>query len=295
MTLTGFVKPVWLRKPVSQSVGKQAVLQVLVDKGVHTVCQGARCPNLSECFGRGTAAFLILGPACTRRCTFCAVDKGPVQEVRPEEPAALAAAAADMGLTHVVVTSVTRDDLPDGGADHFAKTVLALRCALPTATVEVLTPDFLGQESSLLCVLEARPDIFNHNLETVPRLYGVRPGADFNRSLGLLRLAKEHSPRVQTKSGLMLGMGETPEEVFQVLKCLAAVGCDKVTLGQYLSPSRHHHAVADYVTPDQFDDYRIAAEGFGITQVFSGPFVRSSYRAEEMISHSTPTLTRSLS
>ena len=250
---------------------------------LNTVCEGAKCPNRADCWHDSAAAFLILGDACTRDCRFCAIP----HEARPAapdagEPARLAEAAAAMGLRHVVVTSVTRDDLPDGGAGHFAATIREIRARVPGATVEVLVPDFRGEAAAIDAVLAARPDIFNHNLETVERLQReVRPQADYRRSLGVLRHAADAGAR--TKSGLMLGMGETDGEVSAALADLRGAGVELLTLGQYLAPSAAHHPVARYVTPAEFDRWRAEALGLGFASVASAPHVRSSYHADELL------------
>lgn len=279
MTATDLPRPPWLVQRVAPgSFAKVAGL--LGGLGLHTVCQSADCPNIGECFGHGTATFLILGGACTRRCRFCAVPKGAPAPVDPGEPAKVAQAAAALGLRHIVVTAVTRDDLPDGGAGHFAAVLAAVRAAVPGASVEVLTPDFAGDESALAVVLAARPEIFNHNLETIPRLYpAVRPGADYRRSLAVLAAAARRLPLV--KSGLMVGLGERQDEILAVLGDLAAAGVRAVTIGQYLRPSPGHLPVAEYVHPDQFRRYEQAARAMGFSRVAAGPLVRSSYHAAD--------------
>jgi lipoic acid synthetase len=278
-------QPRWLWRRVSpESVAAVARMADLLDGlALHTVCQEARCPNLAECFGRGTATFLILGDRCTRGCRFCAVGHGRPAPPDPGEPQRVAEAAARLGLRHVVLTSVTRDDLPDGGAGHFAATIQALRRDLPAAAVEVLIPDLKGSHAALELVLQARPDVLNHNVETVPRLYRtVRPGADYRRSLALLARAKALYPGLVTKSGLMLGLGERTAEVIQVLHDLRRVGCDLLTLGQYLQPTEHQLPVARYVSPDEFTVYGEKARAMGFRGVASGPLVRSSHRAEAL-------------
>jgi lipoyl synthase len=253
--------------------------------GLSTVCEEARCPNRGECFSRGTATFLLLGDVCTRACGFCDIATGRPAAADPFEPARLAAAAREMGLAFVVVTSVARDDLADGGASHFVASIRALRRLDPAPGVEVLVPDFKGRFDSVRVVAEERPDVFNHNVETVRRLYPrVRRGADLDRSLGVLAAAKELVSGLTTKSGFMLGLGETREEVLELLARLKAAGVDVVTIGQYLQPSRHHLPVEEYVPPGVFEEYREAGEALGFRHVFSGPFVRSSYRAEEALS-----------
>ena len=272
--------PPWLKKTMPMGERLAPVLDVLRDLRLRTVCQEAHCPNLGECFACGTATFMILGDTCTRGCTFCAVRKGRPLHVDPEEPQRVAEAAERMGLQHVVVTSVTRDDLPDGGSEHFARTVRAVheRCR---ATVEVLTPDFAGRMKDAERVAASGPDVYNHNVETVPRLYPeVRPRADYGRSLALLRRVAELGG--VTKSGLMLGLGEREEEIRRVLADLREGGCRAITLGQYLRPSPDHHPVVEFVPPETFDLLRDLALEMGFKGVASGPFVRSSYNAGEM-------------
>ncbi|MGQ9859096.1 MAG: lipoyl synthase [Thermodesulfobacteriota bacterium] len=276
-------KPPWLKRRIGGGSGFQKVSGLIRKGHLHTVCQEALCPNQGECFSRGTATFLILGKTCTRNCGFCAVRHGIGQPLDPEEPSRVAEAALALGLSYVVVTSVTRDDLPDGGANQFARTVREIRRALPEARVEVLVPDFQGSDLALQTVLIAGPDVLNHNVETVPRLYPkVRPQADYRRSLELLRRARSLAPEVSTKSGLMLGLGEEPWEVQAVLADLLAVGCRMVTIGQYLRPSMEHLPVERYVTPQEFESWRELALEMGFLRVASGPFVRSSYHAGEM-------------
>lgn len=259
------------------------VESLLRERGLHTVCESARCPNKGECFERGTATFLILGGVCTRDCRFCSVDGGVPGPLDPEEPEHVADAAARMGLHHVVITSVTRDDLPDGGAEHFAATMRAVRGRLPQATVEVLVPDFLGDEHALDTVLAEGPEVFNHNVETVERLYRqVRPQADLSRSLAVLRYAAEHGGRSVVKTGFMVGLGETSAEVEALLEAVREAGVTVVTVGQYLRPSREHLAVVEYVPPETFAVYARFGEALGLT-VEAAPFVRSSYRAEETL------------
>jgi len=276
--------PPWIRRRFPPQEEWERVERLLRSLSLHTVCESARCPNLGECFRRGTATFLILGDTCTRSCRFCAVKKGIPLPPDPEEPRRVAEAARTLSLHHVVVTSVTRDDLPDGGAEHFAKTIRAIRECLPQATVEVLVPDFQGSAEALEVVLAARPDVLNHNVETVPRLYSlVRPQADYARSLELLRRTRARYPGVLVKSGLMVGLGETQKEVEAVLWDLKEAGCDVVTIGQYLRPTAWHLPVVAYVPPEVFAHYREYALRLGFRGVASGPFVRSSYRAEEFV------------
>jgi len=276
-------KPPWLTRRLPTGPAYENLRTLLKASRLHTVCQQARCPNIWECFAQGTATFLILGSRCTRTCRFCAVGRGPTGPPDPEEPARVAEAAAAMALTYVVVTSVSRDDLPDGGAAHFARTIREIRRRLPDALVEVLVPDFCGNPDALRAVFEARPDVLNHNVETVRRLYPVvRPQADYWRSLALLGHAKRYSPGLPTKSGLMLGLGETLGEVEEALRDLVQVGCTMLTLGQYLQPTPEHHPVARFLSPDEFAAWRRKALDMGFFQVASGPFVRSSYHAGEL-------------
>jgi lipoic acid synthetase len=275
--------PGWLRKGRTHFPSLHVLKQDLRRLHLHTVCESARCPNIHECFHRGTATFMILGDFCTRGCGFCAVPKAGRRKipVDPEEPANVAQMAAGMGLRHVVITSVNRDDLEDGGSRHFAETVRKLRSALPHARVEVLTPDFCGDLKAVARVLDAGPHIFNHNLETVPRLYRrVRPQAGYQRSLDVLRFAKGHRPGVLAKSGIMVGLGEESGEVQELLRDLRAVQVDIATIGQYLQPTRRNLPVSEYVPPEQFERYREYGLSIGFRMVFSGPLVRSSYLAE---------------
>jgi len=276
-------KPHWLKRRLPTGPDYEKVRSLIKEGALHTVCQEARCPNQWECFSCRTATFLIMGSRCTRACRFCAVEHGPLAPPDPGEPARVAAAAQRMGLHYVVVTSVTRDDLPDGGAGIFAETVRAIRSRLPETFIEVLIPDFQGDMEALRTVVTARPDVLNHNLETVPRLYpSVRPGAKYVRSLDLLRRAKRYAPSLPTKSGLMLGLGESPEEIHQTLQDLLDTGCSMLTLGQYLQPSKAHLEVVRYVPPEEFDRWREVAMAMGFARVASGPFVRSSYHARDL-------------
>ncbi len=277
--------PPWLKRPLPAGNGNDFTRRLLEDLRLETVCENARCPNRPECWAQRTATFMILGNVCTRPCSFCSVPKGTPLAVEEDEPERLAEAAVRLGLKHVVITSVTRDDLPDGGAGHFARCIAAVRRRLPDAAVEVLTPDFLGNVAAIDCVIDARPDVFNHNLETVPRLYRVARGrADYRRSLELLERVKRRNPEIVTKAGLMLGLGETIDELFDVLADLRGVGCDILTLGQYLAPTLHQSIpVARYVPPEEFDALAELARRLGFRQVVAGPFVRSSYHAAEML------------
>jgi lipoic acid synthetase len=273
--------PEWIK--TKYAGGLHDTKRVLRSHGVSTVCEEARCPNMGECFAKPTAAFMILGSRCTRNCRFCSVEYSSPEPLDPHEPERVARAAREMGLRYVVITSVTRDDLPDGGASHFAATVHALRTYLPEVKIEVLTPDFQGRLEDLSLVLHAGPDVYNHNLETVPKLYpAVRPLADYRRSLKILGHAKRKAPGLYTKSGLMLGLGETFDEVTDVLSDLRSAGCDIITIGQYLRPSRLHLPVVEYIRPEIFERLRVTALSMGFTHVASAPLVRSSMNAEEM-------------
>lgn len=274
--------PPWIREKRINLAELHEVKALLREGSLHSVCESLACPNRSECFSRGTATFMILGDVCTRSCGFCNVTTGrPYAPPSIDEPQAVAEAARRMGLRHVVVTSVTRDDLHDGGAQQFASTIRALRCDLPSAAIEVLTPDFRGNVEAITTVARAKPDYYNHNVETVPRLYDyVRPGSRFSRSLALLREVKRIDPTIVTKSGFMLGLGERREEVIEVMERLLENGCEILTIGQYLQPKREKLDVVEYVHPAVFDEYRDIGESLGFQAVFSGPFVRSSYMAD---------------
>jgi lipoic acid synthetase len=275
-------KPDWLKRRLPTGDAFNQVRALIEAGQLHTVCQEAKCPNIWECYSHHTATFLIMGERCTRNCRFCSVAPGLPAPVDPQEPVRVAEAAAGMELSYVVVTSVTRDDLPDGGAGHFAATIRAIRRRIPGAEIEVLVPDFQGERSALETVLRARPDVLNHNIETVPRLYArVRPQADYRRSLELLCRAQEFDGTIPTKSGLMLGLGERPEEVRQALQDLRAAGCRILTLGQYLQPSPEHLPVENYILPEDFNGWRDTALAMGFYEVASAPFVRSSYHAKE--------------
>jgi lipoic acid synthetase len=275
--------PSWLKRPLPSGNGNFFTDHLLRELRLETVCENAKCPNRPECYSRRTATFMILGNVCTRPCGFCSVQKGTPEALEDDEPERVAEAAARLGLRHVVITSVTRDDLPDGGAEHFARCILAVR-RRTAAAVEVLTPDFLGNRAAIDCVLFARPQVYNHNMETVPRFYKkVRGRAEYQRSLDLLAYVKRQAPEIVTKSGLMLGLGETYEELFEVLSDLRAVRCDTLTLGQYLTPTLKHIPVARYLPPDEFDTIAELARKLGFQKVVAGPFVRSSYHADEMV------------
>jgi lipoyl synthase len=273
--------PPWLKRPMPQP-DMMFTGNVIRDLRLETVCESAKCPNRTECWSQRTATFMILGNVCTRPCGFCSVPKGKTEVLEADEPERVAEAAHRLGLKYVVITSVTRDDLPDGGAEHFYRSVLAVR-ERTGAGVEVLTPDFLGNRAAIDRVIAASPDVFNHNTETVPRLYHrVRRNADYRRTLDLLQQVKTTRPDMTTKSGLMLGLGETIDELLEVLADLRGVGCDILTLGQYLQPTPEHLPVERYVPPEEFDDICQLARRMGFSLVASGPFVRSSYHAGEM-------------
>ena len=275
-------KPDWIRVKLSASDEVTKIKQLLREHKLHTVCEEAACPNLSECFQHGTATFMIMGDLCTRRCPFCDVAHGKPLALDINEPQSLADAIKAMALKYVVITSVDRDDLRDGGAGHFADCINKIRLQTPSTKIEILVPDFRGRIDKAVAILALEPcDVFNHNLETVPRLYKqVRPGADYQGSLELLRKYNIAQPTTPTKSGLMLGVGEKQEEVHQVMRDLIASGCSMLTLGQYLQPTKAHLPVLSYITPQQFDEYRVMAKQLGFKQVASAPMVRSSYHAD---------------
>jgi len=278
-------KPEWLKVKVSHSGTTMEVSRMLKKLNLNTVCDEAACPNRGECFTRKTATFMILGSVCSRNCTFCNVTQGEPEAVMLEEPENIAIAIKELGLKHTVITSVTRDDLEDGGAGHFVKVINAIRNKTPEVTIEVLIPDFAGNDESLRKVIAAKPDIINHNVETIPSLYdGVRPMAIYERSLELLRRVKEIDPEIATKSGLMLGLGEKTHEVELLMDDLRAVNCDILTIGQYLAPSKLHHPVIEYVTPEIFVELGLTAKQKGFKYVASSPLVRSSYHADEALS-----------
>ena len=274
--------PRWLKRPLPQP-GMAFTSDVIADLKLETVCESAKCPNRTECWSQKTATFMIAGNVCTRPCGFCSVPRGKTERLELDEPERVAEAAARLGLSYVVITSVTRDDLKDGGAEHWYRTVLAVR-ERTGAQIEVLTPDFLGNRAAISRVIEARPDVFNHNTETVPRLYHrVRRNAEDQRTLDLLKQVKDEAPDMPTKSGLMLGLGETRDELMDVFADLRAVGCDMLTLGQYLQPDAARCLpVVRYLPPEEFDELGALARGMGFAAVASGPFVRSSYHAREM-------------
>lgn len=280
--------PRWLKRPLPAGGQVTATRGVVTESGVATVCQEARCPNLSECWSQRTATFMILGDRCMRNCRFCAVTTAEPLPPEADEPLRLAEAVARLQLKHVVITAVSRDDLPDEGASHFAECVRAVRQSLPTASIEVLPADFHARLECIATLCDDGPDVYNHNLETVERLTpSIRPKADYRRSLKVLSLVKEIAPSIHTKSGLMVGLGETEDELRQTLADLRSVGCDIVTIGQYLQPSPTHVPVARYYEPAEFDRFADWAKELGFTGVASGPFVRSSYHARRMYNHLT--------
>lgn len=275
-------KPEWIRARIPSSDNFKETKKILNSLNLVTVCEEASCPNIGECWSKKHATFMVMGDTCTRSCAFCNVKTGIPEELDPFEPYRVSKAVKEMGLNHVVITSVDRDDLPDGGANHFAKTILAIRRHSSNATIEILTPDFLRKEGALEIVLEAEPDVFNHNLETVPRLYlDIRPGARYFTSLKLLNDAKKSMPKLFTKSGIMLGLGEERNEIMQVMDDLRAADVDFLTLGQYLQPTRKHAPIKKFITPDEFNRYKQIAESKGFLMVSSSPLTRSSHHAEE--------------
>ncbi len=275
-------RPEWLKLSPLDSAALNKMRRLMRDSRLHTVCESARCPNRTECFAAGTATFMILGDICTRHCTFCAVKHGKPQAPDSQEPEHIVAAVSKLGLRYVVITSVTRDDLPDGGAAYFSQTIKAIHECDSDIRVEVLIPDFKGSLSALHTVTDACPSVLNHNIETVPRLYSeVRPEADYQRSIQLLKQAKLANSKLLTKSGLMLGLGETRQEVIAVMDDLRRVGCDVITIGQYLQPSLKHHRLVRYIPPEEFEEYQNIGREMGFASVISGPLVRSSFHAAE--------------
>ena len=275
-------RPHWLRAKAPAGENYEDVLRLVESRKLHTVCQSANCPNIGECWRERTATFMILGGICTRNCRFCAVDHGATSAVDEDEPRRVAEAVAHLNLKHAVITSVTRDDLPDGGAYIFARTIELVREATPKCTVEVLIPDFQGSEEALATVLASAPDVLNHNVETVERLYPlIRPQAIYFRSVDLIRAVRRLSPGTRTKSGLMVGVGETTEELIAVFSDLRDADCNFLTVGQYLAPSSHHAPIERYYTPEEFDDLKARALAMGFAHVESAPLVRSSYHAAQ--------------
>ncbi len=276
--------PPWLRIKLPKSENFSCTSGLIEDLDLNTVCQSAKCPNKWECFSKNVATFLIMGRICTRNCAFCNITSGEMLPLDADEPARVAEAAKRLELKHVVITSVTRDDLPDGGSAHFAATIKAVHEVMPNCTIEVLTPDFQGDEQALRTVLDAKPNVINHNLETVPDLYDeIRPQADYQQSLDFLINAKRIAPEIPTKSGIMVGLGETDDQIMTVLDDLAAINCDIVTIGQYMQPSRQHPMVKRYVEPEVFETYAEEGKKRGIKHMFSAPLVRSSYNADKFV------------
>jgi lipoic acid synthetase len=279
---TKLSKPEWIRVKAPQSQGYIATRDLMRQNNLNTVCEEAACPNIGECWSKGHATVMILGSVCTRACAFCNIDTGVPDKLDPHEPENLAMAVSKLNLKHVVITSVDRDDLEDGGANHFAKCIEYIRTTSPDTTIEVLTPDFLRKEHGIGIVVKARPDVYNHNIETVPRLYKtIRPGARYFNSLHLLKTVKEQDPTIFTKSGLMVGLGESKDEVLQVMDDLRSAEVDFITIGQYLQPTPRHAPVDRFVTPDEFEYYARVAATKGFLMVSSSPLTRSSYHADE--------------
>lgn len=280
--MENLAKPDWLKKKVTITQNYQDTLSLVQDLKLNTVCQEAACPNIAECWSKKHMTAMILGDTCTRACAFCNVKTGVPGEVNPHEPANLAKAIGELGLKHVVITSVDRDDLPDGGANHFAQCIRQIRLSSPGTSIEVLTPDFLRKDGAIEIVADAEPDVYNHNIETVPRLYKkIRPGARYFNSLNLLHQVKQMKPGIFTKSGIMVGLGEYDEEVIQVMDDLRAASVDFITIGQYLRPTPKHAPVMRYVEPKIFEYYKVMAKAKGFLMVASGPMIRSSYMADE--------------
>ncbi|HSA05593.1 MAG TPA: lipoyl synthase [Candidatus Gastranaerophilales bacterium] len=275
--------PVWLKKDIINTEKTRLVRQILRQSGLNTVCDSARCPNKAECYANNTATFMILGKNCTRNCKFCNVTSALPEQVNPDEPLLIAQAIKKLKLNYAVITSVTRDDLQDGGAEHFRETIKQIKSLNPATKVEILTPDFQGDQKAVDIVLNAKPDVFNHNIETVKRLYPlVRPQADYQRSLEFLKYIKTQNPNLLTKSGFMVGLGETFEEIVELLQDLKSVECDIVTVGQYIQPAKVNLMVEKYLTPEEFDKIKVAALKAGIKYPVASPLVRSSHKAEEL-------------
>ena len=276
--------PEWLKRDIINTEKTRLVRKILKNSGLNTVCDSARCPNKGECYAKNTAAFMILGKNCTRNCRFCSINTASPENVNPKEPYLVAQAIKELGLDYSVVTSVTRDDLDDGGAGHFAETIRQIKELNPNTLVEVLTPDFQGNKKAIDIVIKAKPDVFNHNIETVKRLYPLaRPQANYEQSLNFLRYIKEQNPEILTKSGFMAGLGETFEEIQELLRDLKNAGCDIVTAGQYIQPTKQNLEVEKYLTPEEFDNIRAEALKTGIKRPVAAPLVRSSYKAKEIM------------
>jgi lipoic acid synthetase len=275
--------PAWIVEGLREREKSKPLLHSLEEKSIITVCKEAQCPNIGTCFAQSTATFLIMGPLCTRNCTFCAVAKGKPAAIDPDEPRRIGEMVHELGMRHAVITSVTRDDLVDGGAGHFIRTIRAVRRMNADATIEVLIPDFNGNDHSLDAIISEAPEVINHNIETIRELYGaVRPGANFERSLALLARVSEKGNGIVTKSGMMVGLGETKRQIFETMDDLLVADVQTLTIGQYLRPTQQHHEVNRYVTPDEFDEYREVGLHMGFLAVASGPFVRSSFNAESL-------------
>lgn len=276
--------PDWIKRGIIDTEKTKFVRRVLKNYNLNTVCDSARCPNKGECYAKNTATFMILGKICTRNCRFCSVDTNIPEKIKPEEPRLIAKAIKELGLNYAVITSVTRDDLPDGGAEHFANTIKEIKKLTPEVKIEVLTPDFQGDKEAINKVIQARPDVFNHNIETIKKLYPIaRPQADYERSLEFLAYIKEQNIDIYTKSGLMVGLGETYEEITELLCDLKKHNCDIVTIGQYIQPTKKHLKVEKYYTPQEFENLRHDAMKIGIKYPISSPLARSSYKASEVI------------
>lgn len=274
--------PHWLKKPIPKSKNIAEIRRILGDNSIHTVCESALCPNIGECFSKKTVTFMILGNICTRNCRFCSVNKGSADFPDTDEPKNIAIAAKKLELDYIVITSVTRDDLPDGGAGQFALTIIEIRKLLPNVKIEVLIPDLQGNIDSLVKIVDLTPNIINHNMETIKRLYAkIRPEADYERSLSLLKSAKMMKNTLYTKSGIMVGLGETRQEVIELMQDLRKIGCDFMTIGQYLQPSKEQVEVFEFINPSIFEEYKDIGKDLGFKGIFSGPFVRSSYQAKE--------------
>ncbi len=273
--------PKWLRKRNPYNKNIMETKKILIGLGLQSVCHSAKCPNMGECFANKTATFMIMGNTCTRKCSFCAVNNGSPSPLDRDEPYNLTQAVEELGLKHVVITSVTRDDLPDGGAIQFVRCINELRKLDSNIVIEILTPDFKMNKEAIRQIVAAEPDIFNHNIETIPRLYSeIRPEAVYRRSLEVLKYIKELDKKIYTKSGIMLGLGETVDEVIQVMKDLRSISCDILTIGQYLQPTKNHYPVVEYIEPVEFEEYQESGERLGFRYVSSGPLVRSSYQAD---------------
>nr|WP_320411455.1 lipoyl synthase [Candidatus Syntrophocurvum alkaliphilum] len=275
-----------MNKKIPETKSLNSMNKMLKELSLNTVCEGAKCPNKGECFKDKTATFMLMGDTCTRNCSFCGVNKGNPNKIDPEEPINVAKGVKHLGLTHAVITSVTRDDLDDGGAEHFVETINNIKKFNPNTSIEVLIPDFKGNKEAILKIIKAKPEIINHNIETVPALYNlIRPQASYEKSLKLLQFVKEENPLILTKTGIMIGLGESKQNVLDLINDLVNINCDILTIGQYLQPSRNHLEVKEYITLEQFSEYKDIAKQKGIRFVESGPFVRSSYKAATALNY----------